>query len=263
MLIKAVLILLMVLSVASFANALDITIAYEDKAQPPYYMGSGKVLEKAPGVAVEMVLMIKDMLEDINIHLLRMPWMRCTSMLGRNRVDGIFNASYKQSRLALGWYPTVDHTQKGQVDTSRRIATITYSLYALKGNQLGWNGSNYDSLKGKIGAPIGYSIVGDLRKQGVLVEEASSTLLNLRKLSAKRVVAVALQDVTADSIIKSDGDRFGNIVKLHPPLKTKPYYLMLSNNFVSAHPKVSQKIWDSIRIIRESKLTEITRKYSK
>ncbi len=259
---KLFLLLMIVLFSYSFAYGVELKIAFEDKEQPPYYIGnSSDVMATNPGVAVEMVLMVGDMLDDVQIKLLRMPWKRCTTMLEQNKVDGIFNASYKTSRLMAGWYPTVDKTHEGEVDPSRRITTIAYSLYAMKGKNLGWTGSNFDILKGTVGAPLGYSIVDDLRKKGVSVEEAPSTEMNLKKLVNGRVLAVALQDVTGDSIISSKPEEFGNIEKLSPPLKTKPYYLMLSKNFVSSHPELSQKIWDTIALIRETKLKDIAKKY--
>jgi len=49
---------------------------------------------------------------------------------------------------------------------------------------------------------------------------------------------------------------------MHPPLATKPYYLMLSHQFVGNHPEMAQQIWDTIKIIRETKFNEIVLKYS-
>lgn len=257
-----IMIVMMIVSCSASAFALDINIAFEDKEQPPYYMGNSKnVLPDNPGIAVEMVLLLGKMVDDVNIKLQRMPWKRCTHMLGENKIDGIFNASYKKSRLDLGWYPTKDGTHGGEVDPSRRITTIAYSLYAQKSSNLQWTGSNYDILKGSVGAPLGYSIVGDLKKMGVKVEEAPTTEINLRKLKGNRLVAVALQDVTADVMIQSMPKEFGGIVKLEPPIKTKPYYLMLSKKFVSAHPELAQKIWDAMKLIRETKFDEIAAKY--
>ncbi len=258
----AIIVLLIVLS-WSRAGAVVISIAYEHKEQPPYYMGNtSTVLEKDPGVAVEMVLMLEQKVDGVKIILTRAPWKRCTISLKSNRVDGIFNASYKKSRLEIGWYPTTDKTHQCPVDTSRRITTISYSFYTLKGSGLKWDGDRLENLKGHVSAPLGYSIVGDLKEMGIPVEEAPSSQNNLVKLIRKRVTAVALQDVTADSIIKADQKTYENIIKLDPPLKTKPYYLMLSKAFVSSHPRLSQKIWDAIKVIRKTKMKEMVAKYA-
>ena len=80
------------------AYAFKIKICYEDKEQPPYYMGTtNQVLADKPGVAVEIVQMLEGMIEGLKIELIRAPWPRCTAYLGKNYVDGIFNASYKKN----------------------------------------------------------------------------------------------------------------------------------------------------------------------
>ncbi len=253
---------LMVVFFTLNANAVQMTISYEDKAQPPYYMGEKKVLADKPGVAVEMVKMLEDKIEGLEITLKRTPWKRCTVELSRNNVDGIFNASYKKKRLELGYYPTTDGTLEGPVDISRRITKIAYSLYTLKDSNIVWDGTNMTGVDGKIGAPFGYSIINDLKKMGLNVEDAPNTEMNLKKLLKKRIVAVALQDVTADSFIKLNSPQFENIKKRTPPLATKPYYLMLSKKFVENHPELAQKIWDTIKNIRETKFDEIAMKYA-
>ena len=254
---------LFLLLVFSFnADAVELTLSYEDKEQPPYYMGNTeKVLENKPGVAVEMVLMLENKVDGLTVRLRRTPWTRCTQELKYNRVDGIFNASYKKERLKIGCYPTTDGMPGGPVDASRRITKISYSLYARKDSRINWNGEDPALIEETVGAPLGYSIVGDLEKAGVSVEEAPSTTMNLQKVLWKRIAAAALQDVTADSIIKSNPMMRQNIRKLEPPLATKPYYLMLSRAFVAKHPDLSERIWDAIKVIRETQFDKIIMKY--
>lgn len=244
------------------AHAVELTLSCEDKEQPPYYMGNTeKVLENKPGVAVEMVLMLENKVDDLTVRLRRTPWRRCKQELKYNRVDGIFNASYKKERLKIGCYPTTDGKPGGPVDISRRITKISYSLYARKDTRINWNGEDISAVEQTVGAPLGYSIVGDLEKAGVSVEEAPSTKMNLKKVLWKRIAAAALQDVTADSIIKSSPSLYQNIRKLEPPLATKPYYLMLSREFVAKHPNLANRIWDAIKMIRETQFDKIIMKY--
>ncbi|MBF0572467.1 MAG: transporter substrate-binding domain-containing protein [Desulfamplus sp.] len=246
------------------ANAVQMTISYEDKEQPPYYLGTGDNIPiDKPGVAVEMVKMLENKLDGLKITLKRTPWKRCTLELSRNTVDGIFNASYRKERLELGWYPTIDGTLEGAVDNSRRITTISYSLYVLRDSKVAWDGKTITGINDrKVGAPLGYSIVDDLLQIGVAVEEAPNTEMNLRKLLKERISAAALQNVTADGFIKSHVPEFEKIKKIEPPLVSKHYYLMLSNKFVETNPKLAQKIWDAIKEIREAKFEELVLKYN-
>jgi len=251
-------------AISSTVYAIELTIAYEDKEQPPYYMGNTLLVPKdKPGVSVEIIKMLGDMIDGLEINLKRCPWKRCLHELKHNSANGIFNASYKKSRLALGWYPTIDNKLDGPVDESKRITLISYYFYSLKGSSFKWDGHNIKNVKNrKIGAPAGYSVVNDLQQKGMIVEESPSTKSNLERLILKRVDAIALQDVTADNILSTQSSPlFKNIEKRYPPFATKPYYLMLSHEFVNQHPKLAQKIWETIKIIRESKFDEIALKY--
>jgi polar amino acid transport system substrate-binding protein len=243
------------------ANIIEITIAYEDKEQPPYYMGNtSQVLPQNPGVAVEMVKLLEERIPELKINLIRCPWQRCLFELSQNTVAGIFNASYSLARLAIGWYPTVDNSHDGEIDVDRRITTITYSFYVLNDSKLTWNGSNFENLTGNIGAPLGYSVVNDLKSMNIPVEEAHSTFNNLDKLLAGRISAVALQDVTADDIINNN-EKYSSIIKLPIPFMSKPYYLMLSHKFVTENPVLAQKIWDEIKNIRINLFDDLVKKY--
>jgi len=200
------------------APAMELIVAYENKEQPPYYMGNTTNITNKPGVAVEMIQNLGSTINGLDLKLKRMPWKRCKKAIKHNKVHGIFNASYKKSRLELGWYPTTDKTHRGPVDISRRITNISYSFYKLKGTDIGWNGKNYNYIKGTIGAPLGYSIVGDIRKKGGTVYERPSTIDVIEMLLHKRYSVVALQDVTAASLIKSIPDKYNHIERITPPI---------------------------------------------
>jgi polar amino acid transport system substrate-binding protein len=110
---------------------------------------------------------------------------------------------------------------------------------------------------------MGYSIVNDLKNKGVKVEEAQDSMTNLMKVAKGRIDAAALQDVTADDILKNNKKEMGNIVKLNPPVVSKEYYLMLSKKFVQDNPALAQKIWDTIKVIREKEFKNLSSKYNK
>jgi polar amino acid transport system substrate-binding protein len=252
------------LNISFFAVAVELTFAYEDKEQPPYYMGNSLLVpEYYPGVSVDIMKRVGEMIDGLDVKLVRCPWKRCLYSLKNNHISGVFNASYKQSRLDYGWYPTIDEEHDGSVDISKRITYLTYSFYKFKGSQVEWDGQTISNFQSRtVGAPFGYSIVSDLRKKGFTVDESPSTKSNLEKLLLKRVDLVALQDVTADSLIQSNSKIFVNIEKLKPAFITKAYYLMLSHNFVEKHPRIAQQIWDTIKIIRETEFDKIASKYA-
>ncbi|MBF0206884.1 MAG: transporter substrate-binding domain-containing protein [Oligoflexia bacterium] len=102
-----------------------INVAYEDKEQPPYYMGNDStVLAKNPGSVVEIVALLAKKIPGVTIKFTRYPWPRCLSELENGAADAIFNSSYKKEREKNGLYPMKD----GKVDDSKRLTNIAYNL---------------------------------------------------------------------------------------------------------------------------------------
>ncbi len=112
-----------------------------------------------------------------------------------------------------------------------------------------------------MGAPLGYSIVSDLEKMGIKVASSRKTQIIFNKLQVKRLAGVAAQDVTGDVLLENGGSKYSNIVKVSPPIATKPYYLMLSAQFMEKNPDMAYKIWDAIKEIRESSFDDIILNY--
>ncbi|MBF0206883.1 MAG: hypothetical protein HQK53_08315 [Oligoflexia bacterium] len=79
---------------------------------------------------------------------------------------------------------------------------------------------------------------------------------------AKRVAGVALQDVTADGIIKANAAEFKDIKKIEPPLASKAYFLMFSHQFQAKHPDLVVKAWEAIEQIRENEYKSIVANYA-
>ncbi|SFB87486.1 amino acid ABC transporter substrate-binding protein, PAAT family [Marinospirillum celere] len=248
-----------------WAETRQLVIAYENKEQPPYYMGDTyEVLPEYPGVAVEMVQLLETKISNISITLVRAPWGRCLSGLASNQYDGIFNASYLSDRLEIGWYPTLDGTHTGEVDSSKRITGIRYSLYRRADSSLSWDGEAFqgsaEALQ-SLGAPRGYSIVQDLKQRGLSVQEVPGTSNAMLMLLLGRLEGAVLQDVTADAFLSEADDRYQSILKEFPPVEDKDYFLMLSHGLVASDPELAQKIWRSLAEIREIYGEELRKKY--
>jgi len=231
--------------------------AYENASQYPYYMGdTSEVLEPKPGVAVELVKLLENYIPGFKVEFIRYPWKQCLLLLKEGKLDGIFNGSFSQARLAIGSYPWKD----GAVDPSRRLTTISYHFYRLKGSKFTWDGHNVSGFTQKIGTPVAFSIEADLEKMGLPILSARDIQVNFSNLLRGKVDALALQDVTGDFHMQRKSG-LTSIEKVLPPLKTKPYYLMLSRQFKKKHPELSEKIWNTIAILREKKLQELIQEY--
>jgi polar amino acid transport system substrate-binding protein len=231
--------------------------AYEDKALPPYYLDdSTKVDADRPGVSIELV---RDAAKEagIEVEFVRMPWVRCQKSLQKGEVDAIFNASFKEERLEFGVYPMAG----GKPDAARRIATVTYALYRLKGGAVTWDGKTIEGLDGPVGAQSGYSIVEDLTRMGIKTEEAQAPTTNFKKLASKRIPAVAALVVTGDALLASG--EFPAVEKVSPPLVTKDYFVMFSHQFYDGKRALAERLWAKIAEVRDRDAAKLYAKYSK
>ncbi len=235
----------------------QLTLVYEVKPNPPYYLDEKYINWEKPGITLEILKILESRL-NIKITFKRYPWRRALRFVELNQADGIFHASFIPERMAYGVYPM----KFGKVDPSRRVMRNTYVLYKLKDSPLEWDGARFSHLTGGIGATLGYAIVDDLRRMGVSVEEEREQLLNLNKLVKRRVEGVAALATMMDIYIENDPQKYADVVKVSLPLSEKDYYLMLSHQFVEQNPALAEAIWDGIRDIRESKIfQEIVKKY--
>ena len=242
-------------SSGAFASEI-IRAAYEDKSLPPYYTGASEGVDPlAPGVSVELMQEAAKA-AGVEIRFVRMPWVRCLKSLQRGDVDVIFNSSFKEDRLEIGVYPMAGN----KPDSARRLATISYALYRLKGSAVTFTGSTVSGLgDGPVGASSGYSIIEDLARMGVKTEEAADTMANFKKLASKRIPAVAAQDVQADPLLAD----FPAIEKVMPPLVSKDYFAMASHQFYNSRRDVAERLWTKIAEIRETRGAAIYAKYAR
>lgn len=230
--------------------------AYEDKSLPPYYTGTSEVVDAdAPGVSVELMREAAKA-AGLEIQFVRMPWVRCLKSLQRGDVDVIFNSSFKEDRQEMGVYPMAG----GKPDSSKRLATISYALYRLKGSAVAYDGKSITGLDGgAVGASSGYSIIEDLARMGVKTEEAADTAANFRKLALKRIPAVAAQEAQADPMLVN----FANIEKVMPLLVSKDYFAMASHQFYGTRRDVAERLWAKIAELRDARSAALHAKYSR
>lgn len=228
--------------------------AYSDVEAFPNQMGNGEKVSDPPGIAVEIISQAAKKC-DISIELVRLPNKRVLIELEKGNVDGAFSYSLKEDRLIQGQYPMKD----GKTDNSSRIMTVSYYLYVKKGSPITWDGKKFTNLTGLVGGNAGNSIVDDLKKMGVEVEEAKTIFQNLKKLNLSRIVAYAGQDITTEA--QDMSGEFKDIVRLPIPLSKKDYFLMFSHQFMKKNSDVAEKLWKMIGQLRDSITKESISKY--
>ncbi len=232
-------------------NAEDhvLKVGYQDNDGFPNVMGKGQKVGDPPGIGVDIIFKVA---KDLNIKLLvsRFPNKRVHHYLKSGLFDGSGFYSFKKDRLKEGVYPT----KNGKLDKSKSVSVLGYYMYVLKGSKVSWDGKTLTGVN-YVGANLGYSVVGNLKKLGLKVNEAKTTKQNLEMLINGRIQAYAAQDGTIDPVITAY-KRYANLLKIGPPIKTKEYYFMFSHQYYKKNKAIAHKIWDRIEIVRESILSK-------
>jgi len=245
-------------SMMSVSAETTIRLGYSDAEAFPYQISQEA---NPPGIAFEIIEQAAKEL-GVKVVFVKLPNKRVLYSLQKNQgIDGAFMYSFKTERQEDGQYPM----KNGKTDDEKRIATLSYYVYKLKDSPLKWDGKAFSGVdvssdKNNIGANMGYSIVADLVKLGVKVDEGSKTTeQNFKKLTTTRICGYAHQDLVADEFISSSGLK--DVEKLPVPLVKKPYFLLFSHQFMKDNPEIAQKMWDKISSIRESVTKKVLKKY--
>lgn len=227
----------------------EVTVGFNNEASFPYFRENGTEHGRYPGTSLDILNVCQKKL-GVKFSYRRMPGKRVLTSLKEGLIDAAFIFSYKKEREQYGVYPMQGSKPNGEF----RMAALSYVLYKTIGSELDWNGQGFRNLQGQIGANLNYSIVKDLKKQGVDTLEIKRTDKLLKLLVRGRVDGVVLQEDTADSILRKN--KMFYIEKDSPPVKTKNYYLIFNPRFFRDSEDLSRKIWDCIRDNRDDVVAE-------
>ncbi len=235
----------------SAATPVTLKLGYGDLPSPPYFYGTGNDTPANPGIAVTLARQVAASC-GLTLVLSRWPNNRLYELMRQGDLDAGFMYSYREERRTFGVYPM----QGNQPDNRYRITTLTYSYYARRDTAPAWDGVKLVPTR-PVGANMGWSIVADLRAQGLPVEEATSTDANFRKLSAGRIDAVAIQEHIGDAYLERHPEL--SLTKLIPPISTKDYYIIFSHAWFHHHSDTAVCIWEQFGKLRESTLPGLLR----
>lgn len=226
----------------------SIRVVFNTAPNPPITYGDGTAIDPdKPSLMVEMLRLVGQR-TGIGFEFQRVPWQRGLYMIEHGEADAIFASSFTPDRLRYGAYPMA----AGEVDTRRMIYQMTYSLFVRRGAAVRWDGSRISGLHKPVGVTQDFAIAQELKAMGVPIEPEANTVSNLRKLALGRIDAYAEIETLADAAIKASPAEFGDIARLQPPLRTRPYYLMFSKRFASSYPDVAERVWNAIPDVASS-----------
>ena len=236
-----------------------VRVVYEPRANPPRMLGVGTAIDwEKPGLTLELLRLVGAR-TGVEFVYERMPWKRALFLIETNEADGVFHTSFVPERMNVMAYPM----KAGQPDVERAVFVQSNVLYKRAGTPVAWDGSVLTGADVPVGATSSYSVVSDLTRLGVPIEEANTLEQSLDKLLSGRIAAYAGLETMTDSVLASNPSKYGKLVKIMPPLITKPYYLTFSRGFYTEHRDVVERIWDAIAAVNASDaFAAIVRRYA-
>jgi polar amino acid transport system substrate-binding protein len=210
-------------------------------------------------LATQLMAHVARQLPELRFEYTPLPWTRCLKMAERGDFDAVLAGSYSSDRAKSLTYP---QKADGSVDASKRMFNLGFAVIRRVGSKVSWNGNQFSHLDAPVGAQLGYSIVEYLRSQQVEVDVGSPTVVNgLRKLNAGRISAMVVNPFNFEASLH-EPEFTGKLEMLIDPLiQNKPYYLILANGFVAAHPEQAPKIWKAVEAARQT--AEVGNLYAK
>ena len=201
-------------------------------------------------LAAQLMTPVGRQLPELQFEDTPLPWMRCLKMAERGDFDAVLAGSYSADRAKMLAYP---QKADGTVDASKRMFNLGFALIRRVGSKVTWNGSQFNHLDAPVGAQLGYSIVEYLRAQQVEVDVGSPTVISgLRKLNAGRIATMVVNPFNFEALLR-EPEFEGKLEMVADPLiQNKPYYLILSNAFVVAHPELAPRLWKAVETARHS-----------
>ncbi len=237
------------------ASACELRFALGDGEVLPYLAGNGsQVRSERPGIAVELADLASQAI-GCKAVFNRVPTKRVLAETAAGKYEAGFMYSYDPERAKELAYPM----KQSAVDSSRRIATLSYYLYRRKDSPVEWDGKQITGLNGNIGTNLGWSIAKDLAAKGYGVEEAPGPVANFNKLVHGRIGAFATQDIDGDPVLALG--KFAQAERLSTPLSTKHYFVVFNLAFARSKAELVENFWTQLGIQRDKQLPALLKKY--
>lgn len=175
-----------------------------------------------------------------------LPWKRCLMLAKRGEVDAIISASYQPKRAKYLYYPLDAASAK---ESNYRITQVTYSIVTYIDNPYTFNG-DLKTLPKPVRVPRGYSVIDDLKKENVWVDEGPSDVNNFKKLLRDKKGCIVTLPEIVDKLMKDPAFR-GKVKVSKKPFKSKSYFFVFSKKGVVSIAD-REKIWEEIKKVRDN-----------
>ena len=248
---------MLLLPLATGANACTLRLGYTTQNAPPYYVGTDTV-PAAPGAAVELM-------REMAVHsgcaivLMRLPTSRLLWALDNGRID----ATAMTTPPAGAEQIVLPLDSRGKPDTSRGLPQFTM-LYVRAEDRASGNQDPSAFLRGRrIGVTHGVSYAGELRDAGMVVDDgAANTRRNFDKLRLNRVDAVAVSlnaPGDLDDLLSTEYGR--QLARLDRPFRSRALWLMVNKTYYGGNKAAVESMWTWLGEKGSKRMPVLLKKY--
>ena len=186
-----------------------------------------------------------------------LPWKRCLLETKYGKYDAIISGSYKPERAEFLYYP---QDASFAVKSDYRITQVEYSIITLIDNPYEFDG-DMKSIPHPVRATLGYSIVDNLKKEGIPVIETPGDFNSFKMLLRDRTGCIVTLPEIANMLMRQPNYQ-RKFYLSRKSFKSKSYFLVFSKKSLISKAK-QEKIWNEIKKIREDNelMGEILKKY--
>lgn len=235
------LLIVLLWSSSSYATTF-ITLCYEDKNIPPFFLGSGfEVPSHRPGATIEILRGLESKVKNVRFNFVRKPWRRCLHDIQKNKVDAVV-ASYRSERASFLNFPI---NAQGDVDESLAISMLGTCLVGQQGLGQDVANNNYPI---SLAVPRGYAVLHALHQDLYRVIQTDSQD-DAYQLVLKGLVdgALGLCQVYNEQV---SGFPYSDALEpVFPPIDISYGYLALSKAFLLQSPDVAQTLWQELGVM--------------
>ncbi len=226
---------------ANPAQALPLTLCYEDVPQVPWTYPDGT------GLNIELLKRVEKITGESFIFAAR-PWKRCMEEAKTGLVDGLIGAADSPARRQYAQPPLLPN---GMPNSEKAMYEDTVNVYVRVGSNASWDGQALTNPRGIAIAQTGYFVVDLLRQRGQSVKDmVKSAEDGLRMLATGSADVAVLMGQQPLDLIRTDPRFKGKIEVAAQPFTHFSFYLIVSRSTYSANPKRIEAIWNAIRDVR-------------
>jgi polar amino acid transport system substrate-binding protein len=250
--------ILILLSTNLYAQAKTLKLVTYDKEDFPAIIGNSKEINpKTPGAYVDFVKVLGKKL-GVNITLTRLSQNELTSIIKTGNArgyDGYIADYYTPDRDRVTAFPM----KNGMPDYSKSLFIDRFYFYKNKKSSIKWNGVYLTNINKGLGTSFDESVQKEMKLDGYNFKEGFCDDL-IKELAEDKLDAVLSVDNNMDHFLALHPEIAKNITKLQPQFSARPFFVILSNDFVKNNPELANRLWFQVGQLRGEYL-KLEKKY--